>query len=456
MTAAGGNFGGPDSPEFRTICALPKFGAGIGLHRMLWLCAELREEAWFQSLAAIKVTGSNGKGSVVAMTAAILRALGISCGVYTSPHLLRFHERIRIDDAYAEDAEIAAASRWLLRRIEGYADVSPGEDVGAFEAFTALALKVFSERRPETVVVEAGLGGRYDPTRIVPGTVVGLTSVDLEHADVLGKTHELIAYDKADLCPSGGTLVIGPLAEELARRLEGYCELREVRVVRAERRCPIEKVRPVDGRMVIDVTVRGRRIADLEVSLIGPHQAENVAVALTLVDAWLQAQRREIAHDALERAIRRGLASVVWPGRFELVHRAPDVVIDVGHSPDAMRRLVECVRWSGGGEVVLVTGVSYNKDRAGILSELLGVASEVIVTQAYHRGADAEEVAALARSIRPDLRIDCVRRIEDAMGEAIRRARRPGARVLVAGGLFLAIEAREVLRGKDPRSLSFF
>lgn len=441
-------------PAFAAVRRLPKYGAGIGLHRMLALCEPLQATAWARSLRAIKVTGSNGKGSVVAIVAAILREMGIACGVYTSPHLLRFHERIRIGDDCAGDAEIEAASRWFLERQAAYAAAHPGDTVGAFEAFTAMALHVFAERRPRTVVAEVGIGGRYDPTRIFPGDLVGLTSVDLEHADMLGKTHELIAYDKADLCPSGGTLVTGPLERELARRLAGYCAMRGVRVVRAEDRCRVDDPRPEDGAMRVDVRCGALALRDASVALVGPHQAENVAVALTLLDEWLQAEGGAL-HEYAD-AVRAGLGSVAWPGRFERVARDPEVRIDVAHSPDAIRRLVECARWSGCGDVVLLTGVSHNKDIRGILAELLGVAREVIVTQAHHNGADAGHVAALARSLRPELPIDCAPDIAAATREAVRRAAARGATVLVAGGLFLAIEAREALRGRDPRLLRFF
>ena len=161
------------------LLAIPKFGSGVGLHRMLALCRPLLQAQWMSGLDAIKVTGSNGKGSVCAMAAAVFGELGISCGLYTSPHLIEFNERIITDGERITDAELAEAVAWFFQRRDEYAAHFPGDTVGAFEAFTALALYHFSRKRPRVLVAEAGIGGRYDSTRIIPGKIVALTSLDI-------------------------------------------------------------------------------------------------------------------------------------------------------------------------------------------------------------------------------------------------------------------------------------
>lgn len=454
------------------LLAIPKFGAGVGLHRVRAMLEDPRADpgaggatgvytgapcaTWMESLDAIKVTGSNGKGSVCAMTGAILRALGTSVGVYTSPHLYRFHERIAIDGREVSEEALAEAAGWFEERAAAYLADHPGDAFGAFEAFTAVAMRCFARARPDALVLEAGIGGRFDSTRAVPGELVALTSIDLEHTALLGATEELIAYDKADLCPEGGTLVAGQLAPDLARRVEAYCALRRVRVLHAPRMAEVRGVHFGPEHMTVDVTIDGRRWRDLRVALRGHHQVTNAVVSVLLVREWARRHLPACGDDELERAAREGLASLRWPGRFEKVRSAPDVFVDVGHSPDAIDALAATVRGAlAGRRIVLVTGVSYDKAVAPIVERLLPLAAEVICSRAHHKGAPVEEIERIARAAAPGMRVEAAATIEEAAARAVERARETGSAVLVAGGLFLAVEAAEAVRGRDPRALAF-
>lgn len=421
------------------------------------LCAPLRPGPWYPRLDAIKVTGSNGKGSVSAMCAAILRALGVETGLYTSPHLLRFHERMSIGGEPIGDAELARWVDWFWEEREAYERLHPGDRIGAFEAFTAIALRWFDSRRPETVVAEAGIGGRYDPVRLFPGSLVGLTSLDLEHTEFLGPSLELIAYNKADLCPEGGELVLGALETEVRRRLEAYCRLRNVRVIHAEEAMRPAAVRYSGGRMLVDFDAGGGRLDGIEIALLGRHQAGNAAVAATLVRRWLRRHRPEMGEGEIEAGLRRGLASVEWPGRLEKVGEEPEVYVDAGHSPGAIAALAEAVRGVlPERRIVLVLGVSHDKAVEEIVAGLLPLAERVICTRAYHKGAEPALVAEIVRRLRSDLPLAVEERIEDAMARALDAAGAEGMTVLAAGGLFLSQEAAEVARGRDPQALRFF
>lgn len=445
----------PDS--LGPLFALPKFGSGVGLHRMLGLCDEVLEGEWARGLDAIKVTGSNGKGSVCAMTAAILGALGVATGVYTSPHLLRFHERIALAGEPIADGDLDAAARWCVERCERYRREHPDDAIGAFEAFTALALHHYASKRPEALVVEAGIGGRYDSTRVVPGQITALTSLDLEHTAALGSTLEMIAYDKADLCPAGGALVVGPIDPEVLRRLRAYARVRGIEVIAAEERSTAGGIRFEGGRMIVDLEVDGLRLGELMVALPGHHQVANATVAIMLALRWMARHRPETTAREREAAIRNGLAAVRWPGRFERVCEAPEVIIDVGHSPDAIAKLITTVRAAlAGRRILLVTGVSHDKAVEPIVEQLVTVADRVIATRAHHKGAPVERIAGIVRRAAPGIPCTAEATIEGAMARAIEHARREGMTVLVAGGLFLAIEAMVAARGEDPRALRFF
>jgi dihydrofolate synthase/folylpolyglutamate synthase len=441
----------------RYLMDLPKFGSGIGLHRMLWLYDRLLADHPHTAFDAIKVTGSNGKGSVCALLASILAALGARPGRYTSPHLVHFHERICLDGTPISTADLTEAVRWYRAAAQEYHDLYPGDVIGAFEAFTTVALCHYARKGARTLVVEAGIGGRYDSTRIVPGALAALVSLDLEHRELLGNSLELIACDKLDLCPEGGTVVAGPLEGDLVRPIRAYCRLRNVTLVPALEVARVVAIRAAGTRMFVDLEVEGRVWRDVEVGLRGPHQAANALVSLVLARRWAAAHRPELPAADFEAAARRGLQTATWAGRFEQIHTDPDVFIDVGHSPAAAEALVGTVRTClAGRPLLLVIGVSYNKAVEEIVTRLVPLADEVICTRAYHNGAAVATIEALVRRTRPDVPVSAASTIEEATPQALARARQTGMTVLVGGGLFLAIEFQQALRGEDPRALYFF
>jgi dihydrofolate synthase/folylpolyglutamate synthase len=445
-------------PEpIRYLMDLPKFGRGIGLHRMLWLYDRILAGHPGTAFDAIKVTGSNGKGSVCAMLASILAALGARPGLYTSPHLVHFHERICLDGARISDDDLAETVRWYRAAEQEYRGLYPDDGLGAFEAFTAVALYHYARKEARTLVIEAGIGGRYDSTRIVPGPLVALTSLDLEHQELLGDSLELIAYDKLDLCPEGGTVVAGPLDADSLRRASAYCRLRNVELVPVETVARALTIRSADTRMFVEMEVEARRWPDVEVGLRGPHQATNALVSLVLARHWAAAHLPGLSTSDFEAAARRGLATARWAGRFEQIHTDPDVFIDVGHSPAAAEALVGTVRTClAGRPLLLVTGVSYNKAVEPIITRLVPLADEVICTRAYHKGSEVATIEALVRRHRPDVPVSSAATIEEATAQALARASQTDMTVLVGGGLFLSIEFQQALRGDDPQALYFF
>ena len=440
-----------------TLLAIPKFGAGVGLHRMLWLTQDLRATHWLTNLDAIKVTGSNGKGSVCAMVSSILQALEIQAGQYISPHLLRFNERMSINGNYIADHELAEALDWFLARQAEYAQHYPADTIGAFESFTAMALYHFTQHQPQALIVEAGIGGRYDSTRIVPGKLVGLPSLDLEHTELLGHTLELIAYDKTDLCPEHGTLVIGHIDSEVLRRLKAYCELRHITPVSTDETCSLHRTEFTANEMVIDVEIDGVRYNDLRISLQGQHQIVNAMVAVLLARKWIEQHDPQLAGAKFNAAVYQGLDQARNMGRFQKIGSDPAVFVDVGHSPGAIECLLETVhRVIGDQPILLVTGVSYNKEVEQIVARLVQVASAVICTRAYHRGSPVADILAVVKRHRSDLPIFEAGTIEQAVALAREMAIERKMTVLVAGGLFLAIEAMQAWAGEDPQALQFF
>lgn len=443
-------------PPVQRLLEHPKFGSGIGFQRMQGLLAQLPNPDWAARLDALKVTGSKGKGSTAAVAAEILRHLGLDTGLYTSPHLLRFNERIRINHNDIDDAALLEACTWYESAAKAYQEAFPADSFAAFEAFTAVALHHFSRNRVQALVAEAGIGGRYDTTRTFPGATVALTSVELEHCELLGHKTEFIAYDKADLCPAGGTLVVGRIDPELVRRLRAYTRDRGIRIIDICQEAEVSDVEFVDWRMRFTLRCQGLDFGRLETPLLGEHQAWNIAVAAAAVRDWLRRHRPEIGEDQFREAVRNGTSSVKWPGRLQRLSLQPEAIIDVGHTPQSMRAIVAALRSMPSDKpVLLVTGVSYNKDIRGVLAELLPVADAVICTAAWYKGAPATDIERHVLALRPEVPAQVIPTIEEATALALERANRENARVLFAGGLFLAIEAMATLRNLDPRSLRF-
>lgn len=446
-----------DSPNpYERLSHLKKMGNGVGLHRISWLVSDLLAQPWLANLQSIRVTGSNGKGSVCAMLDSIFEALGIERGLYISPHLVRFNERFSLNGNLISDEELMAAIDWFLAREREYSSSYPDDSIGLFEAYTAIALQYFDHHKPDVLVAEAGIGGRYDATRVLPGNLVGLTSLDLEHADLLGNSLELIAYDKADLCPTGGTLVVGKIDPEVLRRLRAYCDLRKVNLVSTEELLRVKDVSFTHTTTVASLSLDGMEFDHLQIGLPGRHQINNAAVAILLAQRWIEQEKPTLSAEDFRKGIYEGLRTVRWPGRFQRIQEKPEIYIDVGHTPDAIDRVVETVQdVLPGKPILLVTGVSRDKQVEKIVSKLAKIATRVICTRAYHRGRDASEIFRLVRNQYPEIPVDEAATIEQATALALKLAKENNMTILVAGGLFLAIEAMVAFQGNDPQALRF-
>jgi dihydrofolate synthase/folylpolyglutamate synthase len=448
----------PPTATVRRLLSAPKFGSGIGFHRVGLLLESLLGSTWGHRFTTIRVTGSNGKGSVTALIHAILRRLGIHCGRFTSPHLFRFNERILLGDVEISDMELDRAFSWVEKEMSHRQAELTDEQFGSFELIAALCVRSFFDAEIAAGVVEAGIGGRFDTTRLLPGSLVALTSIDLEHAELLGGTRELIAYDKLDLCPEGGTVVVRCPDTDLRKRIWAYGKVRQLKLVDADDYCRTECVGVEFGSSPwMKTRVKTAKLdCEAMTSLIGIHQLENIAVAVATVELWTSEFMPHLKASDLESAVKSGLQQTRWPGRFERISTDPACFIDVGHSPDACIRLVESVKkFLVGRRILLVTGVSANKAVSEILELLVPLGDQVICTRAYHNGEQVGRIAGLAREFAPCKVIHEAETIEAAATLARDLSTADDSVVLVAGGLFLAVEFQVAWEGGDPTRLSF-
>ncbi|MEH2493725.1 dihydrofolate synthase/folylpolyglutamate synthase [Bradyrhizobium sp. AZCC 1678] len=435
---------------------LPKYGDGICLARMAGLLEALGTDRLLLQRISVVVTGSNGKGSTAAMCAGIGRAYGLRTGLFTSPHLFRFNERIQVDGVEIDDDALAR----LKRRVEAViATVSNnmGEQFGAFEALFALACLHFQESGCDFAVFEAGIGGRYDPVRLVGAHETCVTSVDYEHVELLGNSLELIVSDKSDACAAGGTVVYGENCRGLRAHLVEYNRARGCTPLFIRDDIRIDNAVTAASGQHFDFQFGYHDYRHLEVSLSGAFQFNNSAIAVTLFLLWLQREQPRKAPDRVETAIRAGLRDARWPGRLEVISQDPFTVIDVGHTPDGIRQsLASLLAIHGTEDWILVIGASGDKKAQEIVGALAPSFDTIICTAAHHKGADAQRIAAAAARANPAASLRVAASIEEAVRLAGDVAAAHSQRIYVAGGLFLAIEYATAARGGRPQDLHFF
>jgi len=435
---------------------LPKYGDGICLARLTALLGVLAIDRERLQRRSVVVTGSNGKGSTAAFCASIGRAAGLRTGLFTSPHLYRFNERFRIDNVSIDDARLAELTARIAKAID---DLSRqrNERFGAFEAQFALACLYFQQEACDFMVFEAGIGGRYDPVRLIGAATTCVASVDLEHVSLLGNSLALIASDKSDACAAGGTIIYGENCRPLRDHLLAYNRSRDVKSVFVREEIEIGNEQTTLTGERFDVTIDGHHFHDLAIALSGAFQINNAAIAASLFLRWAQTASIPIDDAAIARAIRNGLAETKWPGRLQTIRRDPLTVIDVGHTPDGVTRALAGLHQTHGGENwLLVVGVSHDKSADEIVALLAPAFDTIVCASAYHKGAPSDLIAAAARRANPAATVHVVATIEDAVALSTELATALGRRIFVAGGLFLAIEYATTVSGGRARDLDFF
>jgi dihydrofolate synthase/folylpolyglutamate synthase len=408
----------------------------INLDRIRQLLAALGEPQ--QQYPSVLIAGTKGKGSTAAMVERALRAAGRRTGLYTQPHLHTIRERVRIDGEPITPAGFAAEMAAVRAAVERVCDATA--PTTAYEVMTALAFDHFARSHVDIAVVEVGLGGRLDATNVLDASVSAITSISLDHTQILGDTVEAIAREKADIIKPGRPCVSAPQPPSAMAVIRETATARGSPLLLAGE----NGARWDDSPHELDlITARGR-IPHLTPALHGGFQRINIAVAASILDAL---DETAIARTSLDD-VRTGIEEVVWPGRFEIVEGAPPTVIDGAHNGESAQRLREALaaEYPSAG-IVLVLGVARDKDLRAILDGLLP-ARLVVATRAQHpRAADPELIAAMAATAGAEALV------ETHVASALRRARglaRDGEIVVATGSLYVVAEAREALGLAPP------
>ncbi len=398
--------------------------------------------------AVIHVAGTKGKGSVSVMCSGALHAQGYRTGFYTSPHLHEYIERIQVDDQPISKAELVE----LVDEIKPH--VAAIERLTTFEITTALAFLYFARREATAAVIEVGLGGRLDATNVVSPLVSVITSLSMDHMNVLGNTLALIAGEKAGIIKPGRPVVLSPQKDEARLVVERIAAERGSRLVEVGRDTHFAPMsHSLDGQslMVWNETEQalideyleadhptGWQPVQLRIPLLGYHQVENAATAYET----LQVARNE-GLNISEESIASGLAGVCWPGRFVILQKKPVILIDSSHNRDSAQKLRLAIDdYLPGRPVVLLFGASEDKDIYGMFAELMPRVKQVIATQSIHpRAMEANKLVELAHQF--GVRAQAVLPLEKALETAVALAGEETI-VVAAGSLFIAAAVREV------------
>jgi dihydrofolate synthase / folylpolyglutamate synthase len=392
-----------------------------------------------RGLRVLHIAGSKGKGSTALFAESVLRAAGARVGTFTSPHLERWTERFRVDGDEVAAERLAAAVEALRPHVD---ELRAGAETvpSFFDATTAAALLLFRDLRVDCAVLEVGLGGRLDSTNAVEPAVCCITSIELEHTDLLGDTVAAIAAEKAGILKLRVPAVCGDLPREALAVVERRA---------AELGCPLARVGreiEVEAETVDTDTVRMRYREDglcfaADLPVPGAHQAANAALAVASVRRLLgDARDAELAN-----AARAGLWAARLPARIEILSRAPRIVVDSAHTRASALALADVLRgW--GRPVDFVMSVSAGKDTGAILSALLPLARSVTLTRAEPvRSLDPAEIAAAARAVAPEVELRVVPNPHLAL-RAARERLTPDAVLCATGSVYLAGIARRLLQ----------
>lgn len=402
------------------------------------------------AVPVIHVAGTNGKSSTARMIESLLRSFGLSTGLYVSPHLSSIRERICVN------GDPVSAERFVrtFQDVAPYVSLvdaqTPEAPMTAFEVMTGVAFACFADAPVDVMVIECGMGGRWDATNVVEPAVTVITPVELDHQEYLGSGLAEIAAEKAGIIKAGAPVVMGRQTAAVAEVIEAVAAAVDVPVVRQGVDFAVEsRALAVGGQLLLLAGCAGE-YADIFLPLHGPHQGDNAVTALAAVECFFGEGGRRLNAET----VGLGFAAATSPGRLEVLRTGPTVVVDAAHNPAGARVLAASVKEAFDfSHVIAVVAVLADKDAVGILTALATVVDEVVVTRnSSPRSMDIDELAAIAARAMGADRLQVADDLADAMEVATERAdewlAEGSAGILVTGSVVTAGDVRSMLVGE--------
>ncbi len=418
------------SSVYAFLCSLERFGILLGLDNITTLLSNIGDPQ--RSFPTVHIAGTNGKGSTAAMIYGVMRAAGFKAALYTSPHLNDFRERIRINGSMAP-------KEWVVESARKIREIYDPQRTTFFEFTTAVAFDCIAKAGPDIAVVEVGLGGRLDATNTVDPLVTAITDISREHEDYLGVGIESIAREKAGIIKPGVPVITGA-TRALARKV--------IHETGREKSAPVRQfghdfvgIRTSPDRFTYRSD--GLVIDDIALKMVGGHQVKNAAVACAVLE-----ELGRKGYRIPETAWREGLRTTAFPGRFEVLRRSPDVIIDGAHTPESMRLVKHTFSRSyPGARPLILTGMLREKNWREMAAILASMAGEVVcVPPQSDRALDPHQLAARIRESGAEAR--SYPTIESGFGHLLEKAVKNDA-ILAAGSLYMIGPVRRACGLKD-------
>lgn len=388
---------------------------------------------------SVHIAGTKGKGSTSAMISSMLAASGYRTGLYTSPHLLTMRERIQIDNRPITEEEFSALVEQLKPEIEAVNSLGSLGELTTFEILTALAFLYFSTKGVDFQVLETGLGGRLDATNVVIPEACAITSISLDHTEVLGDNLAKIAREKAGIIKPGGTVICAPQAPEAMITIEEVCKEKGARLIKIGEEVTWQKVDFNPSGQAFKL--KGLRDEyELTIPLLGEYQLENAAIAVAALEILAEPGLR-----ISPESIAIGLSQVSWPGRLQILQENPLFIVDGAHNAYSIMKLMEALeQYFDFDKAIFIVGTSEDKDIAGIVAELTPFSSKVIVAPSRHpRATPASKLK--AEFSKWGIRAQATENVLSAIELALAVAK-PRDLICATGSLFVLAEVIEHLK----------
>lgn len=351
-----------------------------------------------EQIPVVHIAGTKGKGSTAVMTASILQAAGYGVGLFTSPHLAKFEERMQVNGRQPTEQEVVELVNQLLEPVAQLDQRLGGMSPTYFELTTAMSWLYFRQQGVDLAVLEVGLGGRLDATNVCRPEVCVITSISRDHTHLLGSELEQIAREKAGIIKAGVPVISGVFTGPACQAIEEVCEQKQarLRLLTRDAHYQVSKTLPEPSQLKLTLTdASGVELRDLPVPLLGEHQAHNVALAVLVAR-----EMSGLGWKITDEAIREGLRRVRWPARIEIVRQNPTTIIDAAHNWASISALISTLDQEfPGRRRIAIFAATQDKDVSGLLRQLLPQFETVILTcyRSNPRGVPAEQLFSLAR-----------------------------------------------------------